>query len=79
MRPSLSWTMMPSRIASKVCSQILSAALMLRHSFGMNETALRIEAAVKKTVTSGTRTGDIAFGRPSVGTKAMADAIIANL
>ena len=37
------------------------------------------EAAVKKAVTSGTRTGDIAFGKPSVGTKAMADAIIAQL
>lgn len=61
------------------CAQILSAALMLRYSFGLGEIATRIEAAVKKTVTSGTRTGDIAFGRPSVGTKAMADAIIANL
>jgi 3-isopropylmalate dehydrogenase len=61
------------------CAQILSAALMLRYSFGLNQIATRIEAAVKKTVTSGTRTGDIAFGRPSVGTRAMADAIIANL
>jgi 3-isopropylmalate dehydrogenase len=61
------------------CAQILSVALMLRHSFGLNQLALRIEAAVKKTVTSGTRTGDIAFGRAPVGTKAMADAIIANL
>lgn len=61
------------------CAQVLSAALMLRHSFGRNDIATRLEAAVKKTVTSGTRTGDIAFGRPSVGTKAMADAIIANL
>jgi 3-isopropylmalate dehydrogenase len=61
------------------CAQILSAALMLRHSFGLHDTATRIEAAVKKTVTSGTRTGDISFGRPSVGTRAMADAIIANL
>ena len=52
---------------------------MLRHSFGLNQLALRIEAAVKKTVTSGIRTGDIAFGRPSVGTRAMTDAIIANL
>jgi 3-isopropylmalate dehydrogenase len=34
---------------------------------------------VKKAVTGGARTGDIAFGRPSVGTRAMADAIIANL
>jgi len=61
------------------CAQILSTALMLRYSFGLNKTATRIEAAVKKAVTSGTRTGDIAFGGASVGTKAMTDAIIANL
>jgi len=61
------------------CAQILSVALMLRFSFGLDQTALRIEAAVKKAVTSGTRTGDIAFGGASVGTKAMADAIIAAL
>ena len=58
---------------------VLSAALMLRHSFGLNEVAARLEAAVKKTVTTGTRTGDIAFGKPSVGTKAMADASISVL
>ena len=61
------------------CAQILSVALMLRFSFGLDKIALRIEAAVKKAVTGGTRTGDIAFGGKSVGTKAMADAIIANL
>jgi len=61
------------------CAQILSVAQMLRYSFAMEATARRIEAAVKKAVTSGTRTGDIAFGKPSVGTIAMADAIIANL
>ncbi|HYP17599.1 MAG TPA: 3-isopropylmalate dehydrogenase [Opitutus sp.] len=61
------------------CAQILSAALMLRHSFGLEKAATRLEAAVRKTVTSGTRTGDIAFGRPSVGTRQMADAIIAKL
>ncbi len=61
------------------CAQILSAAAMLRYSFGLAAVATRIEAAVKTAVTSGTRTGDIAFGRPSVGTRAMADAIISNL
>jgi 3-isopropylmalate dehydrogenase len=61
------------------CAQILSAALMLRYSFGLEKTAVRIEAAVRKAVTSGVRTGDIAFGGPAVGTRAMADAIIANL
>eukprot|EP01012_Entosiphon_sulcatum_P047165 TRINITY_DN6384_c0_g1_i4.p1 TRINITY_DN6384_c0_g1~~TRINITY_DN6384_c0_g1_i4.p1 ORF type:complete len:387 (-),score=56.89 TRINITY_DN6384_c0_g1_i4:52-1140(-) len=61
------------------CAQILSVALMLRFSFGLDAVATRIETAVKKAVTGGTRTGDIAFGKPSVGTKAMADAIIAQL
>ena len=61
------------------CAQILSAALMLRYSFGLDAIASRIEAAVRKTVTGGTRTGDIAFGRPAVGTTAMTDAIIAAL
>ena len=61
------------------CAQILSAALMLRYSFGLEKTAARIEAAVRKAVTSGTRTSDICFGGPSVGTRAMTDAIIAAL
>jgi 3-isopropylmalate dehydrogenase len=61
------------------CAQILSVALMLRYSFGLEKTAARIENAVKQAVTGGTRTGDIAFGKPAVGTKAMADAIIAAL
>jgi 3-isopropylmalate dehydrogenase len=61
------------------CAQILSVALMLRFSFGLEKTATRIETAVKRAVTGGTRTGDIAFGGKAVSTKAMADAIIANL
>jgi 3-isopropylmalate dehydrogenase len=61
------------------CAQILSTALMLRYSFGLEGPAARIEAAVKKAVTGGTRTADIAFGGKSVGSKAMADAIIAQL
>jgi 3-isopropylmalate dehydrogenase len=52
---------------------------MLRYSFGLEGPAARIEAAVKKAVTGGVRTSDIAFGGKSVGTKAMADAIIAQL
>jgi 3-isopropylmalate dehydrogenase len=61
------------------CAQILSGAMMLRYSFGELEAAAAIEAAVEKAVTSGTRTGDIAFGLDSVGTKAMAAAVLANL
>ena len=61
------------------CAQVLSAALMLRYSFGLEAVARRIEAAVRKAVTGGTRTADIAFGGASVGTRAMADAIISAL
>ena len=61
------------------CAQILSAAMMLRYSFGELEAAAAIEAAVEKAVTGGTRTGDIAFGLDSVGTKEMAAAVLANL
>ncbi|MDB6092522.1 MAG: 3-isopropylmalate dehydrogenase [Verrucomicrobia bacterium] len=61
------------------CAQILSAALMLRYSFGLEKIATRIEAAVKQAVVGGTRTADISFGRASAGTRAMTDAIIAQL
>ncbi len=61
------------------CAQILSAALMLRYSFGRDATASRIEAAVRSAVCEGVRTGDIAFGITPVSTDAMADAVIARL
>ena len=61
------------------CAQILSGALMLRHSFGENEAADAIEAAVKATVAAGVRTADIAFGLASVDTEAMGEAILQQL
>lgn len=61
------------------CAQILSAALMLRHSFGLGDTAARIESAVRETVRAGVRTGDIAFGTEPVSTRAMTDAILSRL
>jgi len=61
------------------CAQILSAALMLRFSFGLDDLASRIESAVRQAVTEGVRTGDIAFGNDPVGTKAMAEAILSRL
>lgn len=57
------------------CAQILSAALMLRYSFGLNDLAEKIESAVKQAVMDGKRTGDIAFGQASIGTEAMAQAV----
>ncbi|MDR2982413.1 MAG: 3-isopropylmalate dehydrogenase [Puniceicoccales bacterium] len=61
------------------CAQVLSAALMLRHSFGLNAEADAIENAVKKTIADNIRTGDIAFGGASVGTKEMGEAILKRL
>lgn len=58
------------------CAQILSGAMMLRYSFGENEATNAIEHAVKSAVTSGSRTGDIAFGNQPISTKAMGDAIL---
>jgi len=61
------------------CAQILSAAMMLRYSFGELEAAAAIEAAVEQAVISGTRTGDIAFGLDPVGTKDMAAEVCRHL
>lgn len=61
------------------CAQVLSGAMMLRFSFGLGNIADRIESAIKSAVEDGIRTGDIAFGRESVGTGAMGEAIIERL
>ena len=61
------------------CAQILSAALMLRYSFGRDSTAKKIEAAVRDAVCSGVRTADIAFGKQAVSTDEMAAAEIERL
>ncbi|MGJ4747242.1 3-isopropylmalate dehydrogenase [Leptospira sp. SA-E8] len=41
-------------------AQILSAALLLRYSFSMEEEAQKIESAVRKVISAGKRTRDIA-------------------
>jgi 3-isopropylmalate dehydrogenase len=56
--------------------QILSAALMLKHSFGMNEEHDAIVDAVKRAVQEGYRTPDIADGGPHCSTAEMGKAII---
>jgi len=59
---------------------ILSAAMMLRYTFGLEEQALRVENAVKKVLAQGYRTGDIyERGTNRVGTKEMGDAVLAAL
>jgi 3-isopropylmalate dehydrogenase len=63
-------------------AQILSAAMMLRFSFGEEAAALCIEAAVRKVIDDGYRTGDIyteAPGNKRVNTIEMAQAITERL
>ena len=60
-------------------AQILSAAMMLRYSFNLNEAADAIENAVQKVLAKGHRTGDLADDSTPVSTAEMgtliADAI----
>jgi 3-isopropylmalate dehydrogenase len=65
---------------------ILSAAMMMRWSFGLSAEADAIEAAVEKVLNDGFRCGDIAPKGESaiteikiVGTREMTEAVIARL
>lgn len=49
-------------------AQILSGALMLRYSFGLEKEASAIEAAIDDTIKDGFRTGDIAGANEKVST-----------
>ncbi len=64
-------------------AQILCIALMLRHSFQMEEEARAIEASVETTLKEGYRTRDIVRAREPdqkiVDTKGMADRILEHL
>ncbi len=55
---------------------ILSAAMLLRHSFGLEDQAARIEAAVGKALAQGVRGGDLGG---TDGTRAIGDAVLAAL
>jgi 3-isopropylmalate dehydrogenase len=62
------------------CGAILSAALLLRHSLGLEAEAAAIEAAVEAAIAQGARTPDIALvGRLAISTAAMGDAVLAQL
>ena len=59
---------------------ILSAAMMLRYSFGMAEEAEAIENAVSKVLDKGLRTADnMSDGCTCLGCTAMGDAILAEI
>ncbi|EEX51429.1 3-isopropylmalate dehydrogenase [Pasteurella dagmatis] len=56
-------------------AQILSAAMMLRHSFNLDDAATAIENAVKKVLAEGYRTMDLADESKPISTKEMGDLI----
>ena len=57
-------------------AQILSAAMMLKYSFGLDQAAGAIENAVAEVLSSGIHTRDIALDKSqSVGTSEMGTAI----
>ena len=59
---------------------ILSAAMMLRYTFGLADAADAVDNAVRATLASGVATGDIfREGCRRVGTVAMGDAVLAAL
>ncbi|GGZ01484.1 3-isopropylmalate dehydrogenase [Novosphingobium colocasiae] len=55
---------------------ILSAAMLLRHSFGLEDQAARIEAAVAAALADGIKGGDLGG---SAGTREIGDAVLARL
>lgn len=60
--------------------QILSMSLMLRESFGLVDEAAAIEAAVRRVLGGGVRTGDIAAaGGRAAGTAEITERIVAEL
>ncbi|KJR98837.1 MAG: 3-isopropylmalate dehydrogenase [Desulfobulbaceae bacterium BRH_c16a] len=61
-------------------AEILSAAMMLRYSFGLDDAAAAIDKAVERTLDQGIRTADLTTDKKSaVNTAAMGDAIVAAL
>ncbi|RVT91995.1 3-isopropylmalate dehydrogenase [Rhodovarius crocodyli] len=61
-------------------AQLLSFAMLLRYSFGMEEDAALIEQAIERVLQSGLRTADIMqTGRARVGTAVMGEAIVREL
>ena len=61
-------------------AQILSAAMMLKYSFGLSEAYTAIFSSIEKTLAQGYRTGDVMSpGKKQIGTKEMGDLIVKNI
>ena len=62
------------------CGTIMSVAMMLRYSLGLNDEAADIEAAVNGAISNGVRTIDVATeGQAAVSTTEMTAAVIERL
>ncbi len=61
-------------------AMVLTTAMLLRHSCGLDEEAKAVEQAVMDVIDAGLRTADIAApGQPTKGTREMADEVLARL
>lgn len=60
-------------------AQILSAAMMLRYSFNLEDAAQAIESAVKAVLAEGHRTADLADDSQPISTSQMGDLIAAKI
>ncbi len=59
------------------CGAIASAALLLRHSLGLEQEAAAVESAIRQAIANGCRTADIATGNEAAkSTAEMTDVII---
>jgi 3-isopropylmalate dehydrogenase len=62
------------------CGAIASAAMLLRHSLGLEKEAETVEAAISAAIVGGARTADIAAdGETPISTTEMTDRIVAEL
>ena len=61
------------------CGAILSAAMLLRHSLGLEAEARCIEGAVADAIDGGALTADLAPAGTAIGTETMTAAVIARL
>lgn len=58
---------------------ILSVALLLRHSLGLETEAQAVERAVERVIAGGARTADLGGGTRALGTEEMGDAVASRI
>jgi 3-isopropylmalate dehydrogenase len=68
-----------SGVVVKKCATILSAALLLRHSLGLEDEATCVERAVEHALDAGVFTADLANGNKAFGTRTATAAVLEQL